>query len=770
MKLPDALKRKPVWIAAGFLALVCVLHSARLRYLERLELITYDLRCLAAAKSPAPFATNFGLVEIRDEDIRDVGSGRFGYTNGLLWPRHVYGRAVRELHRQGAKCVAFDVLFSGLRPDHGDSDQFFADQIATAGNVFVAGDATNRIMPADLFRQNAKAVGDISARTDMDGILRVARVFQTNLIWHPAIQNLREDPRIQILLDQAEIRTNEIRFPRPPGLNPDVPNPVVIPVDATGHFELGDLVELPPGAEGRPLAFRAERVWHMGVVIAAHELGLDLNKAVVDLPGGKVTLLGTNGLERVIPVDRDGFFLINWRKTAAAAEVFAEPIGHLLQNDKDQARFKPVTHHEQWRGRLAIIGSTATGNDLVDAGPTPLEGKTWLVAKHWNVANSIINNQFITRSHLPLDWLLICLVGGVCAFLTCRWSPGRAASAVVVCLALYIWLALTLFIQQRLWLPVALPVIGAGFGSFVVELTYLLVFEQQDKKRVKGVFGKIVSPHVVDELLQMDKLALAGTRRELTVMFSDIRGFTELTDVNRDNTEAYIKEHNLTGAEADAAREQSAAETLQTVNRYLSVVAEQVIANEGLVDKFIGDCVMAFWGAPVRNPKHALCAVKAALGAQRAVFDLNREREEENARIDAENLVRVADGQPKLPRRPTLAVGTGLNTGTVTVGLMGWENHLVNYTVFGREVNIASRLEGVSGRSRVIISEATRSQIMEVDPELGATCVRLDPVHVKGIRDDVEIFEVPWRTGKYAPAPTPPPPVVPPPPPPTKLR
>jgi len=297
----------------------------------------------------------------------------------------------------------------------------------------------------------------------------------------------------------------------------------------------------------------------------------------------------------------------------------------------------------------------------------------------------------------------------------------------------------------RYWMPLVLPLAGAVV-MHVGLIGYLVVFEQAERRRVRSIFTKVVSPDVVTELLNTD-LSLKGAQRNVTVFFSDIRGFTEMTDVNRAKAEEYIAENKLVDAAADEIRNKEAEETLRTVNQYLEIIANMVLKNGGTVDKFIGDCVMAFWGAPVANAHHALHCVRAAIDTQRAVYKLNHEREVINRQREGENLMLAAYGKPLHPMLPVLVVGTGINTGVVTVGLMGSDER-VNYTVFGREVNLASRLETVSGRARIIISEATLAEIIQDDPALALTCKALPPEKVKGIREAVRIYEVPWREGE----------------------
>jgi len=181
------------------------------------------------------------------------------------------------------------------------------------------------------------------------------------------------------------------------------------------------------------------------------------------------------------------------------------------------------------------------------------------------------------------------------------------------------------------------------------------------------------------------------------------------------------------------------------VNLYLATVADAVKNHGGTLDKYIGDCVMAFWNAPAANEKHALACVRAAIEAQRAIHGLNQNRLAQNASREIENRARLSAGLPPKPLLTALQLGTGINTGLVTVGLMGSDAHILNYTIFGREVNLASRLEGVSGSGRIIISDTTYHHLLRHDPALASTCAEMFPVTVKGIRAAVRIYEVPWQ-------------------------
>jgi adenylate cyclase len=389
------------------------------------------------------------------------------------------------------------------------------------------------------------------------------------------------------------------------------------------------------------------------------------------------------------------------------------------------------------------------GNNLTDRGATPLRSETLLVSKHWNVANSVITGRFVRRSSLTMDLVLIAFLGLVAAALTWKLRVLTASALVALVWIAYTIVAFALYTRTRYWIPIFLPLSGSLLMTHLCLVTWRVVFEQAERRRLKSIFSTIVSPKIVHELLQVEKLALGGARREVTILFADVRGFTEFTDASQEKVAETVRRQQLTGPSAEACFDAQARETLATINLYLGCVAETVLQQDGTLDKFIGDCVMAFWGAPTPNVKHALACVRAAIDAQRAVYRLNCAREAENRKREAENALRLARGDAPLPPLPVLLLGTGINTGMATVGLMGSEAKAGvrqgNYTVFGREVNLASRLEGLSGRGRIFISQATFEHLQRDDPALASTCLPLPPVSVKGIRTQVCIYEVPWQ-------------------------
>ncbi|HUA67260.1 MAG TPA: adenylate/guanylate cyclase domain-containing protein [Candidatus Saccharimonadales bacterium] len=734
-------RHAPVIVAVVVITLVCLLRVWHLDFFERLERMTYDLRVKAALDFPAPVATNLAFVAIEESSLKAVQSGELGYSFGLLWPRQVYGRLVEELSGEGAKAVGFDVLFGELRPDHPpvqmadgslvESDSFLAVQMRRASNVVLA--VTPDISPPDLFVTNALALGDISTEKDSDGVLRRVRTFRVYRRWAPLIQDAAR--QYDLDLSQARVEPGKIVVPQT-----GTTNVVEIPIDAQTNYSASDFVgdKLPAGMAPKARAFTDDIVWHMGIVLAALQLGLDLDKADIDLPHGKIVLTGTNGVTRVIPVDANGYFYVDWRLTANDSRLLRAPIEALLR--QDQLRMEGQTNglSDAFRNKLVVVGSAAQGNNLADRGATPLSHDTLLVSKHWNVANSVIMDQFIHRVSLRGELALIVILGGLTAIFNLLFRSAIATTAAVfVLIIVYIGFAFFAFVHFRWWLPLVLPVFGAGFVEHFSLVAWRAIFEEGEKRRVKSIFSKVVAPDIVSELLSAEKLSLGGARREVTVFFADVRGFTAMTDEVQEAAAKFVRDEKMDAASAEAYLDESARATLKTVNTYLALVADTVIAHGGTLDKYIGDCVMAFWGAPVANPKHAVGCVRAAIETQRGIHNLNEQRRAENSA--------GATGQISRALLPILTLGCGVNTGVVDVGLMGSETHQYNYTAFGREVNLASRLEGVAGSARIIIGEMTYRHLLREDPALAATCIEQPAVKVKGFADAVKVYEVPWQ-------------------------
>ncbi|HKS37603.1 MAG TPA: adenylate/guanylate cyclase domain-containing protein, partial [Verrucomicrobiae bacterium] len=552
-------------------------------------------------------------------------------------------------------------------------------------------------------------------------------------VWHPEIQRLVRP--LTLDLSRARMEDQRVIFPRLDG-----ETPFEVPLNKDGSLRMEELTGKPAAIPQWP--YKTQRIWNLGIIIAARTLGLDLNSPI--LRPGEIILFGASGIERRIPVDGENFLYINWSLRLNDPRIHSTNIVGLIRADHWRSQGDP-DDSKAFKDKLVVVGSTGTGHNIADLGATPLDKETPLVMKHLNVANSIITGQFIRGIDPGAELLLIVVMGIASAFLTWKLRTLAASFAVVTVLVAYTAASAVLFLQHRYWLPLVLPLAGGLVMNHVCLVTYRVLVEQKERHRIKSVFSKIVSPNVVNELLKAEEISISGARRRVTVFFADVRGFTRVTDENQAKADEYIRAHQLPPAEADAYLDEQARDVLNTVNLYLGVIVDTVIKHNGTLDKYIGDCVMAFWGAPAPSDRQALDCVRAAIDSQRAIYQLNLRRALENKRREEENAVRQALGQPPVPALTLLALGSGINTGTVTVGLMGSDALLSNYTVFGREVNLASRLEGVSGRGRIIVSDTTYQELKRLDAELAATCIALPPQEVKGFRDPVKIFEVQWR-------------------------
>ncbi len=721
----------------------------RIDILQRIEWVSLDWRFgWAASRAQAP---HVALVQVDDATIAHLGDGdviRRTASDGVSqrefwnmpWPRMpTYGRALRELRAEGAVAVGFDVLFQELQREESRyaMDLEFADELKRPGAAAILAIAPDGD-PAPLFQLQAAAVGGVETFKDADSVYRRVRAYSDFRQLNPqferfAIQrawkfNLSRDQ--QVLHLETGPQTNR------------VVQDIVVSEPGT--------VRLPTGrfATEWPL-FITNRTWQLGLVLAAYPLGLDLKRS--GIVAQELLLRSTNGVVvRRIPVDGFGCFSVNWSLTLSHIHEsgLMEKLEDLIQRDvaRTNAMGPPDrVATNRLAGRIVVIGSMASAKSLSDQGATPLDSTDFLVGTHLNVAQQVLMDESVRR--LRFRWvaaLMACLATLACWV---TWNLRGVWSPLVILALGGAWLstALWAFLAHRWMLPVAHPLVAGLLLPYGAMVSARAVFEQRERHRVRSVFAKMVSPEIVQEMLGSGRIELGGARREVSVFFADVRGFTDLTDRAQAEAEHYVQEQGITGAAAEEYYEARAHDVLDTVNLYLGAIADVVKFHQGTLDKYIGDCVMAFWGAPVANPRHAVCCVVAAIDAQRIVARLNAVRGRENDRRTTENRERLEKKHPKLPLLPLLALGTGVNSGVVTVGLMGSDAHIVNYTVFGREVNLAARLEGVSGYSRIVIGDSTFRALVQHAPALARMCRPLEPVPVKGFRAPVKVFEVPWQ-------------------------
>ena len=363
---------------------------------------------------------------------------------------------------------------------------------------------------------------------------------------------------------------------------------------------------------------------------------------------------------------------------------------------------RPLIDPAVFRGALVFVGATAVGLNDVFAVPFGNTGGMAGPHIHAHVADMVLTGRTIDRLAPWLCGLLALLVsvGARFAVMPARATLGLAAAASLLAVT---YSAAYLAFGRGVWVPVVPATLGwvlATGGGFA----YQYVVEGREKRQVRSLFSRYLSKDVYEQVLANPALAeLGGTRREMTVLFSDMRGFTSLSE--QGDPEALV----------------------QQLNEYFSRMVDVVFAHRGTLDKFVGDMVMALYGAPLDDADHAEHAVQTAVAMVEALGELNR--------------AWAAEG------RPTLGIGIGINSGEMIAGTIG-SRQVRSYTVIGDAVNLGARLESLNKEygTQIIISDATRRQLRtprDLRP--------LGSVVVKGKSVPVDIFEVVVSPASAAP-------------------
>jgi adenylate cyclase len=342
--------------------------------------------------------------------------------------------------------------------------------------------------------------------------------------------------------------------------------------------------------------------------------------------------------------------------------------------------------------KIVLLGTTAAG--LMDLRATPVQNIYAGVEIHANMIAGILDNNI--KEHpaytLGAEFLSLLLVGLLLALLLPILSPVWATVVTLITTIFVIIVNLSIWQYANLVLPIASLLVMIG-GIYFVNMSYGFFVESRGKRQLAGLFGQYVPPELVDEMSKdPEAFSLEGESREMTVLFSYVRGFTTISEG--------LDPKQLT----------------KLMNEFLTPMTHIIHHSRGTIDKYMGDAIMAFWGAPLTDHNHAKHALNAAMEMIKALDVLQRSFAEKGW--------------------PPINIGVGLNSGLMTVGNMGSEFRMA-YTVMGDAVNLGSRLEGLTKNYgvHIIVSEFTKNLVPEFIYR------ELDVVRVKGKDKPVTIFE-----------------------------
>jgi adenylate cyclase len=661
----------------GLLAALAVWLLGFTAFFQTIELKTYDWR-VAHTANPATARQDIVLVSIDNASIRSLEP----HVGRWPWPRLVHAHLIDYLARAPARLIVYDVLFSerdvksfkvGEEMWTGkESDDALVEATAKAGNVIHVAEVSTEAMEGTAYAPHtdtsAKPSGWPSA---------LGAVFETR----PAIV-----PPFDELARASRAVGHSLLI-----LDPDGPVRRAAPFVIVGGLAVPALpVAAAMSLLGTtPASVTAERsLLRMGpVTVPLVEQALP---SFPNEPGRRIAhrmLIRYPGpvLSGGKPTYPDfSFYDLFYSEQQLLAGV---------KPDVDPARFKD---------KIVIIGTTAPG--LSDLFTTPFVlGKMPGMQVHASVVDNVLSSRF-TRPAPGWVAIAVLVAAALAVALVSMLASLWITLAVTASLLAVLTVGSLLLFERGIWLQLAAPALGVAVASFS-GIAYQYVIEGREKRVIKRLFARYVAPDVFHHLMtDPSRARLGGDRREMTVLFSDIRGFTTVTE--RGNAEDIVSQ----------------------LNEYFTRMVAVLFDYRGTLDKFVGDMVMALFGAPLEDPDHAEHAVEAALAMRRELAALNRDWS--------------ARG------RPELDIGIGINSGEMVAGNIG-SAAIMSYTVIGDAVNLGSRLESLNKQygTHIIISESTRQRLKgryHIHP--------LGEVVVKGKSESVAIFEIgePGEPGEAA--------------------
>jgi adenylate cyclase len=651
--------------------MLALLHTASivpLNVLQRLDDIIYDTRLRATM--PQTLDDRIVIIDIDEKSLAEVGR--------WPWGRNKMADLTNELFdRQKIAILGFDVLFA-------EADE-------SSGLKRLRQLASNEMKDQAGF---AERLNQMEASLDYDTL------FARSLDRRPAVlgyyMTSDRDGRTNGLLPAPVMQKNAllgrpIKFTTWSGFGSNIES--LAKAAPMGGF-FNSITDTDGVVRSIPLIAEYKGQYYESLSLAMFRVLTGLPTVEPGFPQERFLSRNYQGLESIllkqgnkslaVPVDDRVATLVPFRgpgnvaggsfKYISAAEVLAKRIAPGELN-----------------GKIVLLGTTAPG--LLDLRVTPV-GETYPgVEVHANVISGLLDGRIFVKPDYAVGYEVLVLVfaGLVLAFALPLLTAPKAVALSVVVIAGLVGLNFWLYLGAGLVLPLATALVMA-LTAFALNMSYGYFVESKSKRQIANLFGTYVPPELVDEMVKdPDSYNMKATSKELTVLFCDMRGFTKMSET----------------------MEPTALQGL--LNDVFSRLTNVIRTNRGTIDKYMGDCVMAFWGAPVDSPEHAALAVKTAMEMAHEVRKINEEHR--------------AKGMPEI------GVGIGLNTGMMCVGDMG-SSIRKSYTVIGDSVNLGSRLEGLSKTYGVdiVVSESTK----KLAPDFAWQ--ELDKVRVKGKDQAVSIF------------------------------
>jgi adenylate cyclase len=648
----------------GYARLVCLalligiaaLRVADIAPVEELRVRTFDTFQLIdpRVKTARPVA----IVDIDEKSLAKFGQ--------WPWPRTRIADIIISLTQLGAVVIAFDVVFAEpdrLNPDAAAETMRYLDELTRSKLRALP---SNDQIFADAVRRSRVVLGE----TGLDQV--ISEFDSTQPVTGFAM--LGEDPQ-RFLFDF-------------PGL---LRNVHVLEEAAAGR----GLITIKPERDGIirrvPMMLRAQDATMPSLSFEILRVVTGTPTIIIKSEKAGIKSVGVRGLE--LPTDRNGQLWVHFAHHDPSIYVSA---ADLLSGD---------VAPEKIARKLVLIGTSAVG--LNDIKTTPVSPAMPGVEIHAQVLEAAL-----TKSLLAQPWYGLVLELGaalILGILVIAFAPKFGPVTLVVVGGLFATLLVGtswyFYTQHRLLIDFTYPLMSTT-AIYLTLIFFSFVREQAQRRQIRSAFGQYLSPALVEQLAQSpEKLVLGGEEREMTIMFSDVRGFTTIAESYKSNPQGLT--------------------TL--MNRFLTPLTNAILARKGTIDKYMGDAIMAFWNAPLDDREHQVNACEAALDMLERIDVLNNERE-----IEAQG-----GGHPYIP----INVGVGLNTGICVVGNMG-SNLRFDYSVLGDSVNLASRLEGQSKEYGfpIIVGSKTALAVKEK-----FAILELDFIMVKGKKEPEVIYAIAGR-------------------------